>query len=423
LDLITPKASEKKLNLAYHIDDDVPTFLVQDVTRIRQILANLLSNAVKFTESGDITIHVSAPIKQEDQVELEFCVADTGIGIPADRLDRLFLSFSQVSASIARNYGGTGLGLAISKRLSEMMGGTMWVESEINVGSKFKFSLIATVGKKNQTDDKYREYIVDKKFFMLSGSGVYRTHIDQLMSRWGIDQVFSGMVDDLSNVDHFDAAIFDGLEMTNSDIDRLDQLLAKMPYLPVLLLTRWGNRLPEKYANYDVHAITVPIKPMNLYNTMLKALKLIGPNNQTRRLTLDQIYQRMGYEHPLRILLAEDNVVNQKVASGMLKRLGYHADIAGNGLEAIDALSRQRYDVVLMDVQMPEMDGVAATKVIRERWRSEEQPYVIAMTAYAMQGDREKFTAEGMDAYISKPVRLEFLIEALEKVPSRVERG
>ena len=305
-DLLRPGASAKGLNLSYQIDEMNPCELIQDVTRVRQILTNLLGNAVKFTRVGDIalTIRLSIASSETDSTYIEstekekfwvhFAVRDTGIGIPAERMESLFDSFSQVDASTTRKFGGTGLGLAISKQLCELMGGKMWVESEPEVGSTFHFTILAERAEMQQPD----------------------------------------------------------------------------------------------YAKADPH----------LNATMI-----------TRK--------------PLRILLAEDNVVNQKVAMGILKKCGYSTDVAANGLEAIDALKRQPYDVILMDVHMPEMDGVTATQRIRQIWPPNEQPIIIALTADAMAQQREAYLEAGMDGYITKPIRVPELMSALEnatKVASKI---
>ena len=285
LDLVAVDGSKKGLHMAYAFEDDTPTVIFSDPTRLRQILVNMLSNATKFTENGEVKISVSNKRLENGKHEIHFAVKDTGIGIPEEKMSRLFKSFSQVDASTTRKYGGTGLGLTISKRLVEMMGGRIWVESQIGKGSTFHFTI------------------------------------------------------------HAEAA-------------------SSVPACTIE---------PACQLNLDHH----------------------------RDKDLD-----------LRILLAEDNVTNQKVTLRMLNKLGYKGDVAANGLEVLQALERQTYDVVLMDVQMPEMDGLEATKVIRQRWP--EGPRIIAMTASALKGDREICLSAGMDSYISKPTKMEGLRAALE---------
>jgi PAS domain S-box-containing protein len=285
IDLVAAGAAEKGLDITCAVDDHVPRNIVGDVTRLRQVLVNLLSNAVKFTESGGVSISVVSHQKKNDLLELCFTVRDTGIGIPANRMDRLFKSFSQIDMTTTRKYGGTGLGLAISKRLVDMMGGRIWAESEKGKGSVFWFTIPAKAA-------------------------------------------------------------------------------------------------PEWACSLRLH------QPEEL---------------------------PAGQPCPLRLLLAEDNIVNQKVALRMLERLGYRADVAANGLEVLQAIRRQPYDVVLMDVQMPEMDGLEAARIIRQSLSADEQPKIIAITAYALQGDREKCIEAGMDGYISKPIKMEDLVSILSK--------
>ncbi len=286
MDLVARKASEKYLTLNYFIEDRVPKILIGDVTSLCQVLVNLLSNAVKFTDAGEISISVAGHPWRDGKFKLHFAVQDTGIGIPPEKMNHLFQSFSQLDMSATRKYGGTGLGLAISKRLVELMGGNIWVESELGRGSIFRFSIIVGV-------------------------------------------------------------------------------------------------------------------PLNGYH--------LPTAKRTR-----QACMRTNQLSSLKLLLAEDNLINQNVALRMLKKLGIEADVAVNGLEVLEALERQSYDIVLMDVQMPEMDGFEASRAIRERWR-ERAPRIIAVTAHAMEDDREKCIEAGMDDYISKPVRIEDLAEMLSK--------
>jgi PAS domain S-box-containing protein len=274
LDIVSSKASQKDLSIEYNIDANVPEMILGDAAKLKQILVNLIGNAVKFTEKGNVSMMISAPPDALDNYEIHFAIKDTGIGIPKDKIDQLFLSFSQVDASITRKYGGTGLGLAISKRLVELMGGEIWVESEVGKGSVFHFTI---------------------------------------------------------------------------------QAMATKMELPA----------------------SSGISPM------------------------------YGKSRPLSILLAEDNEVNQMVALKMIEKIGYQADLASNGKEVLQALERQQYDVILMDIQMPEMDGLETAKNIRMRWP--DGPKIIAMTAYAFEDDKKRCFDAGMDDYISKPVRLEDL--------------
>jgi CheY-like chemotaxis protein len=287
LNLVAAEASKKDLNLAYTIDPNAPEIIMGDAQRLRQILINLLGNAIKFTDKGEVAVDVSSRKLEGNDYEIHFLVKDTGIGIPEDKMNQLFQSFRQVDASTTRKYGGTGLGLAISKRLAELMGGKIWVESEVGKGSIFHFTIIAKAATKKQAVSRIK----------------------------------------------------------------------------------------------DQQSMIIPM---------------------------------YGLPHPLHILLAEDNEVNQMVVLKMLDKIGYQADVAVNGLEVLQALERQDYDLILMDVQMPEMDGLETSKKIRAHWSN--GPKIIAMTAYALEGDREKCLDAGMDDYISKPVRLEELQSRLNQI-------
>ena len=315
--------------------------VIGDMTRLRQVLANLIGNAIKFTSRGSVNISITqSPISHWERCDLQnhleesqilrtiqFAVKDTGIGIPSDRLHRLFQPFSQVDASTTRQYGGTGLGLAISKRLCELMGGTMWVESNIQQGSTFYFTITAPAH-----------------------------NLDQAPT----------------------ININDSLEISKS-------------------LT--GKSQEIKQAN-------------NPETNQLDA------NQKRPNYAFDP---RMAKNHPLRILLAEDNAINQKVAIHILQRMGYRADVAANGLEVLAALSQQTYDLIFMDMQMPEMDGLETTKKIYENWHSGKlanKPSIVAMTANAMQGDREVCLAAGMDDYLSKPIRNSELARVLSECQS-----
>jgi CheY-like chemotaxis protein len=286
LDIVAAIAHEKGLSVTYTIEENTPNIILGDPTRLSQILINLLNNAVKFTKEGGVSLSVSSEWLEEGGFEIHFAVKDTGIGIPEDKMSRLFQSFSQIDSSIARKYGGTGLGLAISKRLAELMHGKMWVESEAGLGSTFHFTI-------------------------------------------QVEPVLSGHIDTVQ---------------------------------------------PETLSASD----------------------------------------RKGYlDHSLTILLAEDNQVNQMVTKKMLEKLGYRAEVAANGKEVLQALEARSYDVIFMDVQMPEMGGLEATGEIRRRWPV-GGPKIIAMTASALKGDREECLAAGMDGYISKPTRIGAIRDALE---------
>ncbi|MBN1583216.1 MAG: response regulator, partial [Anaerolineae bacterium] len=408
LDLLATSASDKGIDLAYIIHEAVPHTIVGDVTRVRQILVNLISNGVKFTDRGEVVVSVAVQNSDGKQYELEFSVRDTGIGISPDHIERLFKSFSQVDASTTRKHGGTGLGLAISKRLCVMMGGTMWVESQIHAGSIFYFTIVAQAApaqKKRYPTDSQPQ-LDGKRVLIVDDNTTNRQILSHQVAVWGMkpQAVASGplALDCIRQGQPFDIALLD-MQMPEMDGATLSMEIHKHRSeheLPIVVLTSLGQREIEgetmTYAGY----LTKPIKPSQLYNVLTGVFS--GRTIQVgKRSTEPQFDTEMGDRHPLRILLAEDNLINQRVALRILERLGYRADAAANGYEVLEALERQRYDVVLMDVQMPEMDGEQATRRICERWPKDECPQIIGMTAHAMKGDRERYMDAGMDDYIT----------------------
>ncbi|MEM8887034.1 MAG: response regulator, partial [Bacteroidota bacterium] len=425
LDLVAHKAAGKKLELAYLIEANTPETIIGDVTRLRQILLNLLNNAIKFTDKGEVVLSVNAKClsSKKGEYELHFEVRDTGIGIPKDRISRLFRSFSQVDASTTRKYGGTGLGLAISMQLSNLMGGKMWVESEgiPGKGSQFHFTIKARHNK-NQKELKENEALhklAGKRVLIVDDNETNRLILLQYAKGWKMDAVLcEGGKEALKCIEKeapFDIAILD-MQMPEMDGVQLAKNLRKLEKskeLPLIMLTSLGNQVDKKSSEFEA-LLNKPIKPAALVNVLVGIFvkQPVLVKSQDRKSEFDK---SIGEKNPLRILLAEDNVVNQKVAQRMLGRIGYRIDIAANGQEAIESLSRQAYDVILMDIQMPEMDGMEATKYIRSRWAADKQPYIIAMTANALQGDKEKYLAIGMNDYVSKPVRVQELVEALAK--------
>jgi len=427
LDLVAPRAAEKSLELAYFFDKDVPLYLSGDVTRLRQILVNLLSNSVKFTEKGEIVVLVSWHSLVEDQTEMYFAVKDTGIGIPADRMDRLFQSFSQVDTSMTRKYGGTGLGLAISKHLCELMGGRLWVESEVGHGSTFHFTIVVEqiTNPDNLTNPLEEVELAGKHVLIVDDNHTNRRILNLQLQSWGIsaEEAVSGeeALDKLKRVEMpFHLAILD-MQMPNMDGYTLAREIRKVyskDELPLVMLTSLGKAQHDM--NYQIFSayLTKPVKTSLLLDCLAEILgDKISPAATD---TTTEAEVLMAHQHPLKILLAEDNVTNQKVALLILKRMGYTADVASNGVEAVQSVARQNYNVILMDVQMPEMDGFEATQKIRSRDKKGiEPPYIIAMTAHAMRGYREKCLDAGMDDYVTKPVRPDELASALLRCPHR----
>ena len=418
LDLLAEKAAEKNLELAYFIEEGTPPFIIGDITRLRQILVNLLNNGIKFTEAGEIVITVSSKLVDKKH-EIQFSVRDTGIGIPEDKRDRLFKSFSQIDTSTTRKYGGTGLGLAISNNLADAMGGKMWVESEMGVGSVFHFTILVTADPNAEPEIPTKDLpkLADKRILIVDDNATNRLILVKHAEAWGMrpSAVASGAeaLQLLEKGHRFDIGVFD-MQMPEMDGCTLTKEINPKQDFPIIILT---SLMQTHTCDHDTKVATTlhkPIKTSNLFNAFGRALKLGLPAQRAKKESAT-LNQDMAVEYPLAILLVEDNRINQKVALRLLSSLGYQADLAKNGIEALDALKERSYDVVLMDIQMPEMDGDEATQHIREQWEPEAQPYIIAMTANALEGDREKYIARGMDDYVSKPIRVDALITALKK--------
>jgi signal transduction histidine kinase/DNA-binding response OmpR family regulator/HPt (histidine-containing phosphotransfer) domain-containing protein/methyl-accepting chemotaxis protein len=453
IDLLSNEASAKAINLAYIIEDDVPESILGDVTRLRQIVINLLNNALKFTEEGEVVLSLScrpladadrvlnAPPSDDQNYELHFVVKDTGVGIPEDRMDRLFVSFSQVDASTARRYGGTGLGLTISKQLCELMGGTMWVKSQgvPGLGSEFHFTIHAPEVTSAAYDylHETQPNLAGKRVLIVDDNETNRRILTLQTESWGMVPRTTASAGEalswLRSGEQFAVGLLD-MEMPEMDgltlareIRRFDAELASGAAgaqsaggFPLVLLSSLTDRDAMRQADDDfvefAATLTKPIKPSPLFDVLAEIFGEEESRGAPRAMRAASAFDReMAEQLPLRILLAEDNAINQKLGIRLLARLGYRADVAGNGFEALDALRRQPYDVVLMDVQMPDMDGLEATGHIVTEWPVEKRPRIIAMTANAMQGDREMCLEAGMNDYVSKPIRTEKLIEALRQ--------
>ncbi len=422
-----------------------------DATRLRQILTNLLSNAVKFTETGEVVLSVTASPARDNKesshaslYEIQFAVKDTGIGIPPERIDRLFKSFSQVDASTTRQYGGTGLGLAIGKQLSKIMGGRMWVESrgvlggnppsnwepplnlnqlELEQGSTFYFTVLAVSEPTSLPDENnLQQELKGKRLLIVDDNPTNRQILMLQTQHWGmLTRTAESGSEALDWIwqEPFDIAILD-MQMPKMDGLTLAVEIRKQPeyqQLPLIMLTSIGS--PETNSNVSAvnfsAFVTKPIKQSHIYNVLLNVLgEPLIQAKPSYPISL-QSNQQLATHLPLRILLAEDNILNQKVALHLLQQIGYQADVVSNGLEALEALHCQTYDLVLMDVQMPKMDGLTVTRRICQEYSDAVRPRIVAMTANAMQGDREECLNAGMDDYVSKPIRLEELIQALKR--------
>ncbi|MFW6358953.1 MAG: response regulator, partial [Chroococcales cyanobacterium] len=473
LDLLAGKASDKELELAYFFDPQTPTEVRGDVTRLRQILVNLIGNAIKFTKTGEVLLFVTVcpehltsktmdSSEKSSGYEIMFAVKDSGIGIPPNRLDRLFKSFSQVDSSTTRQYGGTGLGLAISKNLSELMGGRMWVESNGYLGgnppgnwqvgqmlpgipedsfirqrggSIFYFTItVDSLSERSPFNVEENESLFSGKRLLIVDDNVVNREILTLQTQsWGMISHIAQSLEEaltlLTQPNQFDIAILDKQLARNEEGMFAQKIHQQDSYqqLPLILLTSMGTYpLADLNKNPAFAAvINKPIKQSQLYDVLISLIsaqeregkRSLFQKQRPQSLALDS---QMGEKLPLRILLAEDNPVNTLLATQLLQRMGYRPDVAANGLEVLEALRRQQYDVVLMDVHMPEMDGLTATEQICREWSLPQRPRIIAMTANAMQGDRERCLNAGMDDYISKPIRVKELVNALSQCRSQL---
>ena len=414
MDLVAAKAAEKGLELTYFQNDGVPKMLKGDEIRLRQILINLLGNAVKFTEKGEVMLSVNSSPADDGKVELHFEVKDTGIGITQENLGKLFQFFTQVDSSTTRHYGGTGLGLAISRRLVEMMGGNIWAESERGVGSTFHFTISCAAGGQGSTLTSSDPNLAGKRVLIVEGNQSVRNMIAKIVQSWGMEM--TALATGEEALENLDRAVYDFviLDAILPDIDGpllARQIRAKEQNNPfIVIVSHMGSKVQRDDSVSGW--LSKPLKPRQLKSLLLN---LITPKNDATKDAEGLPFSEPEKGADLTILLAEDNLINQKVALSMLKHLGYRADVAINGLDVLAALERKQYDVILMDIQMPEMDGLDATRFIRKQKRLEKQPCIVAMTAYALEGDREEFLNAGMNDYLSKPIQIEELKLALEK--------
>jgi signal transduction histidine kinase/CheY-like chemotaxis protein len=432
LDVIAPTAAEKGIELAFTIADDLPAGFVGDEGRLRQIVLNLLSNAVKFTEAGEVVLTVSGePTEQDGCWTLRVDAHDSGIGITADQLGRLFQSFSQADASISRRFGGTGLGLAISRRLAELMGGRLWAESSGVPGEGSTFHLEVVLATAPNIAGLVAPLILPvelsgRRVLVVDDNATNRRILVAQLGRWSMPTTDTGSpIEALAWIragERFDVAVLDQRMPEMDGIDLAEAIRAAQPVerFPVIVSSSVGAL--DRASDAVDAFLTKPVKPSALHDALMTALGEHAPMVPIRPVEASAFDETLGIRHPLRILLAEDNAVNQKLALRILEKMGYAADVAGDGLAAIAALERTAYDLVLMDVQMPELDGLEATRRIRAG-RTDGRPWIVAMTANAMADDREACLAAGMDDYLAKPIRVAELADALAKAPSSVGAG
>ncbi|MEA3203381.1 MAG: hypothetical protein QOI63_1056 [Thermoplasmata archaeon] len=421
LDIVAPRAADKRLETGTIFADGVPEAVVGDLARLRQVLLNLLSNAVKFTARGEVVVQVDAKPLGGGRHEVHIAVSDTGIGIPPDRFDRLFQSFSQVDSSTTRNYGGTGLGLAISKRLVELMGGRIWAESRPGAGSTFHFTVNAAEARMPAREPTHAPASLQGlRALVVDDNATNRRILRLQLAKWGMEveeatagpealALLQAKPFAIGLVDH-QMPEMDGIELCQRIRERLPPAR-----LALLIISSIGTK-PEGYKRTDLgiaQFLTKPVRQSQLHDAVVSAL------SQTPKAVAEvgKPAPAAAPRRDLTVLLAEDNLVNQKVALKMLERLGIMADVANNGEEAVAAERDRPYDLIFMDIQMPKLDGLEATRRIRALAPAPaRRPFIVAMTADAMPGDRERCLAAGMDDYVSKPVRMEALQAVLGKV-------
>jgi PAS domain S-box-containing protein len=426
------RAQEKEIELASHFPVDIPDALIGDPDRLRRIVVNLVGNAIKFTDRGEVVLRANLESQAKDDILLHFSVTDTGIGIPVEKQQRIFEAFAQADTSTTRKYGGTGLGLAISAQLCELMGGVMWVESEVGRGSTFHFT--AHFGRpqapvEEKIVDAAPVKLLDLPVLVVDDNATSRQILDEMVANWRMKPVTAK--DGRSAMETLRRAHKDGhpfrLVLLDAHMPAMDgfEVASHVKHDPhlhgttVILLTSAGHTEDMARAKSLGAAASVakPVKQSDLWDAIITALHVAG--RQKSRPSVAQRRSRTA-EHPLRILLAEDNPVNQEVAVHLIERRGHTVIVAENGREAVEAIERHKFDLVLMDVQMPEMGGLEATRVIREKEKGSGRHLpIIAMTAHAMQGDREQCLEAGMDGYLAKPIDPKTFLQTVEGISAR----
>ncbi|GAA5508607.1 PAS domain-containing hybrid sensor histidine kinase/response regulator [Novipirellula caenicola] len=431
---LAARAHHKGLELAYHFDSDIPEIVVGDAGRLRQVLINLVGNAIKFTERGEVVVDVKAERVEVHAtkgpiISLRFAVSDTGIGVPQDKLDTIFTEFEQADKSTTRKYGGTGLGLAIASRFVELMGGRLTVQSQLGRGTTFSFSIDLPVGKRATANksDLNPDSIRGLRVLVVDDNATNRRILHETLQNWGLHPTTVANVQDalhqvksqsekgtpfnfvISDVNMPEADGFDFVESLRRDRELADT--------NVMLLTsaiRSGDAIRCDELNVATHLMK-PVKQSELLRAILHVVRRESRESKTHELAAHAVDSATG--DGLRVLLAEDSLVNQRVAMGVMQKWGHTVTIAKNGVEAVQMSGSQDFDLILMDVEMPEMDGLDATRAIRKREQNQSQHIpIIAMTAHAMMGDEQRCRDAGMDAYVAKPIRQELLLQAISSL-------
>lgn len=424
LELFAGHAAQKNLDLLYHIDQQIPDYIVADGLRLRQILVNLVGNAIKFTPKGEIFVAIKLIGRQQEQLELGFEIKDTGIGIPQAKLVNLFQAFSQADTTTSRNYGGTGLGLVICQRLVGLMGGDITVNSQPGEGTNFSFNILCQISHEQKPEFDYTDMagITGRRILIVDDNQINRHILEQQLKQWEMIPVVASSGDEalqLLKDNHFDAVISDLHMPGMNGVALCTAIKETHAQLPVILLSSIGDDTKKRHPDLFAEVLSKPVKQRQLSRAILMVLQQqLTENSRTTEGLLDKQFAR---HHPLNILVAEDMETDQTLILTILTRLGYTPALASNGTEVIQLFGRQYYDLILMDVQLPEVDGLDATRYIRKQHT--RQPQIIATTAGAMVEDREKCYHAGMDNYLPKPINMETLIAMLREAANKATEG
>jgi CheY-like chemotaxis protein/two-component sensor histidine kinase len=426
--LLSFSAAKKGIELIENIEQNVPKTIIGDETRLRQILFNLIGNAIKFTEKGEVFLNIKTIFQDNRHYTLEFSVKDTGIGIPSEKTNQLFKSFIQVDTSTTRKYGGTGLGLAICDRLVNLMGGKIWVESEEGKGATFFFT-IDTTASETQPDPIQTAALEGKRILIVDNNQTLTNVIASKCKFWGMlpckAQSGNAALDEFNKTlydkaTHFDMVV---LDMDMPDISGLDlaQMIQNHPetygfHLVFLNPASQSNQISHQKEKTNAHFLSKPFREASFYEQLIQCFSNIPPKQQDHSKKEEIKADRLAEKHlKLKILVVEDVTTNQKVILRFLKKMGCQADLANNGIEALKALDKQSYDIILMDIMMPVMDGVTATHEIRKKYDSDNHPWIVALTADAFEGKKEEYLSKGMNDYLSKPINFSDLKNAIDR--------
>ncbi|MDR6944168.1 signal transduction histidine kinase/ligand-binding sensor domain-containing protein/CheY-like chemotaxis protein [Mucilaginibacter pocheonensis] len=422
-DLFAAKAAKSGINLVYHIADDVSDYIHADNSRLKQILINLVGNAVKFTQQGEVFVKVNSCIRDENAY-LNFEVHDTGIGIFPEQFDNLFKAFNQLDSTITRKYGGTGLGLVISERLVKLMGGNITVISVPNKGSTFRFDILYTKGiQKTNSETSITSVACAGKTVLVCDHNATNLRILKLqMEKYSMRVIAADTghtaIQAFRNSGDIDLVVTD-MQLPDIDGVTLSKVIKQdHPSLPIILLSSVGNESVKQHAFLFQAILVKPVKQVHLFETVKMALSNEQARQHERRKPVLSV--QFAADNPLNVLVAEDNLINQKLIVRTLHKLGYQPALANNGIEVMNMLEKDNYDLILMDVQMPQVDGLETTRLVRKYYG--DNPFVIAMTANVLSEDREACVSAGMDDYLSKPINLPTLISVLEKYSARIKQ-